>query len=121
VVQAAGQGPQTVLLHDKLTGSSAGEVRLTVSGGSPAISGLPHTEGAHPQSEHALSHCLALVVMLRDGPLAVSTGAAMSGIRHLQRCVFWLCAPACILSLIPMPEADFRLLQGMACTAAWPA
>ena len=47
VAQAAGQGPQTVLLHDKLTGSSAGEVRLTVSGGSPAISGLPHTEGAH--------------------------------------------------------------------------
>jgi hypothetical protein len=45
MVQAAGQGPQTVLLHDKLTGSSAGEVRLTVSGGSPAISGLPHTEG----------------------------------------------------------------------------
>jgi hypothetical protein len=48
VAQAAGQGPQTVQLRDQLTGSPAGEVRLTISGGSPAISGLPHTEGAHP-------------------------------------------------------------------------
>ncbi len=45
--QVAGQGPQRVVLSHEVTGKSAGVVTLTISGGSPAISGLPHTEGAH--------------------------------------------------------------------------
>lgn len=51
-MQAAGQGPQTVQLKNELTGEYAGEVRLTISGGSPAISGLPHTEGAPLPVDH---------------------------------------------------------------------
>ena len=47
VLQAAGQGMQTVTLYEPHSGKMGGEVRFIITGGSQAISGLPHTEGAN--------------------------------------------------------------------------
>lgn len=50
VVQTVGQGMQTVQLHHPHTRDNSGTIRFIISGGSPAISGNPHTEG------HTLAH-----------------------------------------------------------------
>ena len=46
VSQAVGQGMQTVTLHEPHSRELGGRVSFIISGGSQAISGLPHTEGA---------------------------------------------------------------------------
>lgn len=45
VVQNVGQGMQMVQLYDPESRDTSGTVRFILSGGSPAISGNPHTEG----------------------------------------------------------------------------
>ena len=121
--QAAGQGPQTVLLHDKLTNSSAGEVRLTVSGGSPAISGLPHTEGAplQPGLEPHHSTCYQLLNWhpVFSAPLHCCFDGAANG-RVQDWYLFGAVPPKDLFELlfILLSKPTCQLLQGTARTAA---
>jgi len=69
VVKAAGQGMQQVTLVDPATRELGGKVSFIISGGSPAISGLPHTDGMGSQ-----------VAGMIPGHSHESTGATGTGV-----------------------------------------